>query len=214
MKPTTPGSLSRIICLCDLFFFAFIFRSTKPKTQKYLTAIYSYLFIWHSIYQFTTNLPHVCLPILRRRTPKGIDNPFNTLGREWMLFVCRGCLRCVAWFSYWFDNLGFISEGNTCRRCATSSLPLWGNTDVVLADIKRNFRHRCQGGSSTYTRFLITNLISSQFTLFAICLSFSSLPLHKILPFYLPYFSFAFFSLDLLFACVTLCPLFACIFAC
>ena len=38
------------------------------------------------------------------------------------------------WFSDWFDNLGFITEGNTDRRCAASSLPLWGNTDVVLAD--------------------------------------------------------------------------------
>ena len=33
--------------------------------------------------------------------------------------------------------------------------------------------------SSTSTRFLITNLISLQFTLFAICLLFSSPPLHQ-----------------------------------
>ena len=84
-----------------------------------------------------------------RRYPKGIDNPFNTSGCEWLLFVCRGCLRCVAWFSYWFDNLGFISEGNTYRRRVASSLPLWGNTDVASSDIKRNFWHRCRGGSST-----------------------------------------------------------------
>ena len=74
-----------------------------------------------------------------RRYPKGIDNPVNTLGCEVLLFVCRGYLHCVAWFSYWFDNLGFISEGNTYRRCAASSLPLWGNTDVASSDIKRNF---------------------------------------------------------------------------
>ena len=104
--------------------------------------------------------------------------------------MCRGCLRCVSWFSYWFDNLGFISEGNTYRCCAASSLPLWGNTDVASSDIERNFWRRCRGGSSTYTRFLITNLISSQFTLFAIFLSFSSrFPLPhfaKICHFYLP----------------------------
>ena len=47
--------------------------------------------------------------------------------------------------------------------------------------------------SSTSTRFLITNLISLQFTLFFICLSFSSSPLHKILPFYSPSFSFVVF---------------------
>ena len=132
--------------------------------------------------------------------PKGIDNPLNTSGCECLLFVCRGCLRCVAWFSYWFDNLGFISEGNTYRRCAASFLPLWGNTNVASSDIKRNFWHRCRGGSSTYTRFLITNLISLQFTLFSICLSFSSTPLHKNLPFYSPLLRSPFVLLDLLFA--------------
>ena len=109
-------------------------------------------------------------------------------GCEYLLFVCRCCLRGVRRFSYWFDNLGLITEGNTYRRYTASSLPLWGNTDVVLADIKRNFWRRCRGGSSTSTRFLITNLISSQFTLFAICLSFSSPPLHKNLSFYSPLF--------------------------
>ena len=69
------------------------------------------------------------------RYPKGIGNPFYTSGSEDLLFVCRGCLCCVAWFSYRFDNLGLIIEGNTYRRCVASSLPLWGNTDVVQANI-------------------------------------------------------------------------------
>src|SRR5215216_3087705 len=56
-------------------------------------------------------------------------------GCEYLFFVCRSCLRCVAWFSYWFDNLGLITEGNTYRRCAASSLPLWGNTDIASSDI-------------------------------------------------------------------------------
>ena len=111
------------------------------------------------------------------------------------------CLHCVAWFSYWFDNLGFISEGNTYRRYAASSLPLWGNTDVASTRINRNFWRHYRGGSSTYTWFVITNLISSQFTLFAICLSFSSPPLYKNFPFYSPSFSFAVFSSDLFFMC-------------
>ena len=181
------------------FFFAFIFRSIKPKIQKYLAAFYFYLFYLRSIFQSTTNLSHVGLPILRRRTPEGIDNPFNMSGCEKLLFVCRCRLCCVAWFSYWFDNLGFFTEGNTYRRCAASSLPLWGNTDVTSSHIKRNFWRRCRGGSSTSTRFLITNLISLQFTLFSICLSFSSPPLHKDLPFYSPSFSFAIFPSDLSF---------------
>ena len=139
------------------------------------------------------------------RYPKGVDNPFNTSGCEYLLFVCRGCLRCVALFSYWFDNLGFISEGNTYRRCAASSLPLWGNTDIASSDIKRNFWRRCRGGSSTYTRSLITDLISSQFTLFAICLSFSSPSLHKKLPFYSLSFSVRRFLAGSVFACVLVC---------
>ena len=71
-----------------------------------------------------------------RRYPKGFDNPFNTSGCEWLLFVCMCCLCSVAWFYYLFDNLDLITEGNTFRCSAASSLSLWGNTDVVLADIR------------------------------------------------------------------------------
>ena len=192
MKSTAQGLLSHIFALRSILFALFI--------QIYLTKntkiLFCTLFYLRSIYSIYYNF----LPSSHRfwrRYPKGIDNPFNTSGCEVLLFVCRGCLRCVAWFSYWFDNLGFISEGNTYHRCATWSLPLWGKTDIASSDIKRNFWRHCLGGSSTYTRFLITNLISSQFTLFAICLSFSSPPLQKNLPFYSPSFSFAIFSPDL-----------------
>ena len=73
MKPTPPGSLSHIICLRDLFLFAFIFRSINPKTQKYLAAIY---FIWRSIYQYL-QLSHVRLPISGAVTRKGLTTPFT-----------------------------------------------------------------------------------------------------------------------------------------
>ena len=112
-----------IYLLAIYFSFAFLFRSIKPKIQKYFVALY---FICDLLFQSITNFWH--------RYPKGIDNPFNTSGCEVLLFVCRCCLHFVAWFSYWFDNLGFFTEGNTYCRCAASSLPLWGNTDVVLAD--------------------------------------------------------------------------------
>ena len=96
-----------LIYLVAIYFsFAFLFRSIKPK--KYKNTLLQFIliyFIRHSIYQYTTNLPHVRLPILRRRTPEGIDNPFNTPGCGDLLSVYRGCLRCVAWFSYWFDTL-------------------------------------------------------------------------------------------------------------
>ena len=138
MKPMAPGSSFLYICLRGLFYFPFIFRSIKSKIQKYLVAIY---FIWRSIYQSITTFSRPRANFWRHY-PKGIDNPFNTSGCEYFLFVCRCCLRCVAWFSYWFDNLGFISGGNTYRGCAASSLPLWGKTDVASSDIKRNF-YRC-----------------------------------------------------------------------
>ena len=135
VKPTAPGSLSHIFAFAIYFSFEFIFRSIKPKIRKYLAAIYLFcdLFIL-----FTTFISRY-FAYLEASCPKGIDNPFNTSGCEWLLFVCRGCLCCVAWFSCWFNNLGFISEGNTYRHCAASSLPLWGNTDVASSDIKRNF---------------------------------------------------------------------------
>ena len=73
VKPTAPGSLSHIICLCNLFYLLFLFRSIKPKIQKYLAAIY---FIWRSIYQYYNSLTSV-LPIFRRRTRKGLITPFT-----------------------------------------------------------------------------------------------------------------------------------------
>ena len=44
VKPTAPGSLSHIFAFAIYFSFAFIFRSIKPKIQKYLAASFLYLF--------------------------------------------------------------------------------------------------------------------------------------------------------------------------
>ena len=96
------GSYFSYICLCDLLFPCFyFFRSIKPKIQKYFAALY---FICDLFIQSITTFSRPRIS-LRRRYPKGIDNPFNTSGCGWLLFVCRGCLRCVAWFSYLFDTL-------------------------------------------------------------------------------------------------------------
>ena len=130
MKPTAPGSLSHIICLCDLFSFAFIFRSIKPKIQKYLAAIY---FTCDPIIQSITTFSSPRANFWRCYL-KGIANPFNMPGCEDLLSVCRGCLCCVAWFSYWFDNLGFISEGNTYLYFAASPFPLQGKTNACSRD--------------------------------------------------------------------------------
>ena len=73
VKPTAPGSLSHIFAFAIYFSFAFIFRSIKPKIQKYLAAIY---FIWRSIYQYL-QLSHVRLPICSAATRKGLTTPFT-----------------------------------------------------------------------------------------------------------------------------------------
>ena len=153
-------------------------------------------FIWHLIYQSTTNLSHVHLPILRRRTPKGINNPFNTSGCEDLLYVCRGCLRCFACFSYWFDHLGFISEGNT---------------NIASSDIKRNFWRRCRGGSRK-SKSTIPSPITipiSRITLFSICLLFCSPPLHPC-RFIRPLFPNLLLSFRLPFFCLLVCWITCC----
>ena len=128
MKSTIPGSLLYHICLRDVFLLAFIFRSINPKTPKYFAVIY---FISRSCEIYLSNLLQFYLPFY----PRGIDNPSFASGCKYLFFVCRYHLCSVAWFSYWFDNLGLITEGNTYRSCDASSLPLWGNTDVVQAAI-------------------------------------------------------------------------------
>ena len=133
MKSTAPGSILYHICF-EIYFYLLLFSDLL--IQKYLAAIFIYLFYLafprDLFIQSIIFLSHLLANFWCRCT-KGIDNPFNTSGCEYLLFVCRCCLRSVAWFSYWFDNLGLITEENTYRSCAASSLPLWGNTDVVQA---------------------------------------------------------------------------------
>ena len=96
VKSMALGSLLYHICLQDLFLFAFIFRSINPKIQKYLAAIYCYLFYLafprDLFIQSTTILP-IFLPVRDWQ-------PLSYVGLQDLLFVCRSCLRGVAWFSY------------------------------------------------------------------------------------------------------------------
>ena len=115
---------------CDLFY---LLLFSDLLNQKYKNTLLHFILSRvpvRSINQIITTFSRPFASFWRR-CPKAID---NTSGCEYLLFVCRCCLHSVAWFSYWFDNLGHITEGNTYRRYAASSLPLWGNTDVVLAD--------------------------------------------------------------------------------
>ena len=108
MKSAAPGSLSHIFAFAVYFSFAFIFISIKQKIQKYLSAIY----LFSDIFILSTTFTSHSLPN-EAPYPKRIHNPFNTSGYEYLLFVCRCCLRGVRRFSYWFDNLGLILERNT-----------------------------------------------------------------------------------------------------
>ena len=91
VKPTTPGSSFSYICFAIYFSFAFLFRSIKPKNTK-IPCCNLFLFILFNVRSINLlQFPHVCLPILRRRTPKGIDNPFNT----WVVRICYLCAGAV-----------------------------------------------------------------------------------------------------------------------
>ena len=90
MKSTAPGSLLYYICLCDLFSFAFLFISIKPKIQKYLAALY---FIWCSIYQYL-QLSHVRLPISGTATRKGLTTPFTRRVAS-ICYLCAGAVYVV-----------------------------------------------------------------------------------------------------------------------
>ena len=104
VKSTAPWSLSHIICLCDLFYLPFIFKSTKPKIQKYLAAIY---FTWHLIYQYLQLSP-ARFPITGVITQKGLATPFTRRVAS-ICYLCAGAVYVVLLGSPtgsipWFHN--------------------------------------------------------------------------------------------------------------
>ena len=84
MKPTAPGSPSHIICLCDLFSFAFIIGYIKLKIQKYLAAIY----LFCNLFILSTSFYLMLFAYLRRRTRKGLPTPLTHR-------VARCCSLCA-----------------------------------------------------------------------------------------------------------------------
>ena len=90
VKSTAPGSLLYYICLCDLFSFAFIFRSIKPKIQKYLAAIY----LFRDLFILSTTFTSRYLPILRRRTRKGLTTPLTRRVAS-ICYLCAGVVYVV-----------------------------------------------------------------------------------------------------------------------
>ena len=134
-KPTAPGSLSHIICLCDLFSFAFIFRSIKPKIQKYLAAIYSYLFYLGFDLSIYYNLFTSVCPSWGASTRKGLTTPFI----RQVASSCYLCA-CVVYVVLLGSPTGSITLVSYLREIPTTAVLhhpfLFGEkTDVASSDI-------------------------------------------------------------------------------
>ena len=99
VKPTAPGTSFSYICLAIYFFLAFIFRSIKPKIQKYLAAIY----LFCDLFILSTTFYPTLFAYLEAPYPEVIDNPFIALVAR-LLFVCVGT-RDLRVASYWIDTL-------------------------------------------------------------------------------------------------------------
>ena len=81
MKSTAPGSLSHIFAFAIYFFLTFIFRSIKPKIQKYFSELY---FFGDLLFQSMSQPRTVSGAV----PPKGLTTP---LPRR----VARCCYLCA-----------------------------------------------------------------------------------------------------------------------
>ena len=84
MKPTAPGSSFSYICLAIYFSFAFLFRSIKPKTQKYFASFILFVIYYFNLLQFSP----VSSPISGAVTRKRLTTPLT----HW---VANGCYVCA-----------------------------------------------------------------------------------------------------------------------
>ena len=117
MKPTAPRSISHIIWLCGLFYFAFIFRSIKPKIKNTLLHFILIYFIWRSNYQSTIILfMSVCLS-WGAATRKELTTPFT----RW---VVRSCYLCagVVYVVFLGSPTGSITLVSYLREIPTAAI--------------------------------------------------------------------------------------------
>ena len=160
VKPMAPGSIYYHICFQSTFICIFTFCIYITKYQKYI------YFIILSLLDLTFASGR-----------EGIDNPFIALVAS-SQFVCVG-----AWdfwgASYWIDTLVLKTEGNTYATLCCITLSSSGKTNASSRRSKKDFWRRCRGGLRSSQDIPSTHHkpISLAFTLFAICLSFSSPPL-------------------------------------
>ena len=117
MKPTAPGSSFSYICLAVYFFLVFIFRSIKPKIQKYLAAIYSYLFyLAFDLSIYYNFLTSVCLS-LGASTRKGLTTPFTRR----VASICDLCA-CVIYVVLVGSLTGSITLVSSLREIPTADV--------------------------------------------------------------------------------------------
>ena len=117
VRPKAPGLLSHIFALRSTFPLRFYSDLLNQKIQKYLAAIYFYLFCLAFDLSIYYNLSHVRLQISGAVTRKGLTTPLTHRVAR-CCYLCAGAIYVVFLGSYWFDNLGFFTEGNTYCRCA------------------------------------------------------------------------------------------------
>ena len=116
---------------CNLFTQHVSYLSWRDTTSELWTPVHSFTSEYKStaIIYFLHFLQviiifHTIWLILYFQQAGEIDNLTVTLGQSFLVVLCRCCLK-----SYWFDNLGFFSEG---KLAATFIIPSsWGlPTDV------------------------------------------------------------------------------------
>ena len=90
VKHMAPGSLSHIICLSDLFYLPFIFRSIKPKIQKYFATLY---FICGLLFKSITTFSHQHA-ISGAVTRKGLTTPLTCRVAR-CFYLCAGAVYIV-----------------------------------------------------------------------------------------------------------------------
>ena len=121
------------ILLSDLSFAAFCFQIYYSKNPKipcytfYLPILFCVL--ERSIYP----IYHILIYLFT------VERLTTSLSRQVasIYSLCAGAVYVVLVILLLVRYLGFITEGNTYRRCDASSLPLWGNTDAISSHVIR-----------------------------------------------------------------------------
>ena len=109
---------------------------------------------------------------------KGLTTPLSRwLQGSWLFVHVLGDLRVI---SYWIDTLVLKNWGKYLRYYCCITLSSSRKTNTSSRHNKKDFWRRCRGGLRSSQDIPSTHhkLVSLAFTLFVICLSFSSPPLH------------------------------------